>query len=133
MEPIKHNVGTCYRCKTVVEPRVSKQWFVKMEPLAKPAVKAVEDGEVKFVPERFDKIYFNWMNNIKDWCISRQLWWGHRIVMIVMKSQYQEKRLMLVANVAAPTFIKTKIPWIHGFLLLCGRFPLWAGRITQKN
>ena len=79
MEPIKHNVGTCYRCKTVVEPRVSKQWFVKMEPLAKPAVKAVEDGEVKFVPERFDKIYFNWMNNIKDWCISRQLWWGHRI------------------------------------------------------
>ena len=79
VEPIKHNVGTCYRCKTVVEPRVSKQWFVKMEPLAKPAVKAVEDGEVKFVPERFDKIYFNWMNNIKDWCISRQLWWGHRI------------------------------------------------------
>lgn len=79
VEPIKHNVGTCYRCKTVVEPRVSKQWFVKMEPLAKPAIKAVEDGEVKFVPERFDKIYFNWMNNIKDWCISRQLWWGHRI------------------------------------------------------
>ena len=79
VEPIKHNVGTCYRCKTVVEPRVSKQWFVKMEPLAKPAVKAGEDGEVKFVPERFDKIYFNWMNNIKDWCISRQLWWGHRI------------------------------------------------------
>ena len=79
VEPIKHNVGTCYRCKTVVEPRVSKQWFVKMEPLAKPAVKAVEDGEVKFVPERCDKIYFNWMNNIKDWCISRQLWWGHRI------------------------------------------------------
>lgn len=79
VEPIKHNVGTCYRCKTVVEPRISKQWFVKMEPLAKPAVKAVEDGEVKFVPERFDKIYFNWMNNIKDWCISRQLWWGHRI------------------------------------------------------
>ena len=79
VEPIKHNVGTCYRCKTVVEPRVSKQWFVKMEPLAKPAVKAVEDGEVNFVPERFDKIYFNWMNNIKDWCISRQLWWGHRI------------------------------------------------------
>ena len=79
VEPIKHNVGACYRCKTVVEPRVSKQWFVKMEPLAQPAVKAVEDGAVKFVPERFDKIYFNWMNHIKDWCISRQLWWGHRI------------------------------------------------------
>ncbi len=79
VEPIKHNVGTCYRCKTVVEPRISKQWFVKMKPLSEPAVKAVEQGNVKFVPERFDKIYFNWMNHIKDWCISRQLWWGHRI------------------------------------------------------
>ncbi len=78
-EPMKHNVGTCYRCKTVVEPRVSLQWFVKMEPLAKPAVQAVADGAVKFVPERFDKIYYNWMNHIKDWCVSRQLWWGHRI------------------------------------------------------
>ena len=79
VEPICHNVGTCYRCKTVVEPRVSKQWFVKMEPLAKPAVQAVENGQVQFIPERFEKIYFNWMKNIKDWCISRQLWWGHRI------------------------------------------------------
>ncbi len=78
-EPYKHNVGTCYRCSSVVEPRISKQWFVKMEPLATPAIKAVKNGETKFVPERFDKIYFNWMNNIKDWCISRQLWWGHRI------------------------------------------------------
>ncbi len=79
VEPLVHNVGSCYRCKTTVEPRLSKQWFVKMEPLAKPAIKAVEDGDIKFVPERFSKIYFNWMNNIKDWCISRQLWWGHRI------------------------------------------------------
>ena len=79
VEPMKHNVGSCYRCGTVVEPRVSKQWFVKMEPLAKPAVEAVRGGDVKFVPERFDKIYYNWMENIKDWCISRQLWWGHRI------------------------------------------------------
>ncbi|RPF43509.1 valyl-tRNA synthetase [Hydrogenoanaerobacterium saccharovorans] len=78
-EDYTHNVGTCYRCATVVEPRVSKQWFVKMEPLAKPACKAVRDGETKFIPERFDKIYFHWMENIKDWCISRQLWWGHRI------------------------------------------------------
>ena len=62
-----------------MEPRVSKQWFVKMEPLAKPAVEVVRNGEVKFVPERFDKTYFHWMENIKDWCISRQLWWGHRI------------------------------------------------------
>lgn len=79
VEDYSHNVGVCYRCHTTVEPRVSKQWFVKMEPLAKPAIKAVREGEVKFVPERFDKIYFNWMENIKDWCISRQLWWGHRI------------------------------------------------------
>ena len=74
-----HNVGSCYRCNTTVEPRVSKQWFVKMEPLAKPAIDAVKNGETRFIPERFDKIYFHWMENIKDWCISRQLWWGHRI------------------------------------------------------
>ena len=79
IEPIKHNVGSCYRCHTVVEPRVSKQWFVKMEPLAKPAIECVRDGRVRFIPERMEKIYFNWMENIKDWSISRQLWWGHRI------------------------------------------------------
>ena len=79
IEPTKHEVGTCYRCHTAVEPRVSKQWFVKMEPLAKPAIEVVREGKVKFIPERFDKIYYNWMENIRDWCISRQLWWGHRI------------------------------------------------------
>ena len=79
IEPIKHNVGTCCRCHTVVEPRVSTQWFVKMEPLAEPAVNVVKEGKIKFIPERMDKIYYNWMENIKDWCISRQLWWGHRI------------------------------------------------------
>ncbi|MBR2893352.1 MAG: valine--tRNA ligase [Clostridia bacterium] len=79
IEPTKHEVGTCYRCHTAVEPRVSKQWFVKMEPLAKPAIDVVRQGKVKFIPERFDKIYYNWMENIRDWCISRQLWWGHRI------------------------------------------------------
>lgn len=79
IEPHAHNVGTCYRCHTTVEPRVSKQWFVKMEPLAKPAIEAVKSGEMKFIPGRFDKIYYHWMENIKDWCISRQLWWGHRI------------------------------------------------------
>ena len=78
-EPMKHNVGTCYRCGTVVEPRVSTQWFVKMKPLAGPAIEAVKTGETKFVPERFDKVYYHWMENIRDWCISRQLWWGHRI------------------------------------------------------
>lgn len=79
VEDHNHNVGTCYRCGTTVEPRVSKQWFVKMEPLAKPAIDAVKNGETQFVPERFDKTYYHWMENIKDWCISRQLWWGHRI------------------------------------------------------
>ena len=79
IEPLKHEVGTCYRCHTTVEPMVSKQWFVKMQPLADPAIKAVKDGETQFVPERFTKNYMNWMENIRDWCISRQLWWGHRI------------------------------------------------------
>ena len=79
VKPHKHNVGSCYRCSTTIEPRVSRQWFVKMGPLAKPAIETVRDGTIKFVPERFSKIYFNWMENIRDWCISRQLWWGHRI------------------------------------------------------
>ena len=79
IEDYSHNVGKCYRCHSTIEPKISEQWFVKMEPLAKPAVKAVKEGKTKFIPERFDKIYFNWMENIQDWCISRQLWWGHRI------------------------------------------------------
>ncbi len=79
IEDYTHNVGTCYRCHTTVEPRVSMQWFVKMEELAKPAIEAVKSGETRFVPEYFDKTYFHWLENIKDWCISRQLWWGHRI------------------------------------------------------
>ena len=79
IEDYSHNVGVCYRCHSTIEPKVSKQWFVKMEPLAKPAIECVKKGEVKFVPERFDKTYYHWMENIKDWCISRQLWWGHRI------------------------------------------------------
>ena len=79
VEDYSHNVGTCYRCHSTIEPRLSKQWFVKMQPLAEPAVKVVKDGSVKFVPERFSKTYYHWMENIKDWCISRQLWWGHRI------------------------------------------------------
>ena len=79
IEDYQHNVGKCYRCHSKVEPKISEQWFVKMESLAKPAIDVVKNGQIKFVPERFDKIYFNWMENIKDWCISRQLWWGHRI------------------------------------------------------
>ena len=78
-EPYSHNVGTCYRCHNDVEPLISAQWFVKMAPLAKEAIRVVEDGTVKFVPERFTKTYINWMENVHDWCISRQLWWGHQI------------------------------------------------------
>ena len=78
-EDYSHNVGTCYRCHANVEPRVSKQWFVRMAPLAKPAIDVVRDKQVRFIPERMEKVYYNWMENIKDWCISRQLWWGHRI------------------------------------------------------
>ena len=79
VEPHTHNVGTCYRCGTTVEPITSNQWFVKMQPLAEPALEVVRDGRVRFEPERFTKIYTNWMENVHDWCISRQLWWGHRI------------------------------------------------------
>ena len=79
VEDYNHTVGTCYRCSTTVEPRVSKQWFVSMKPLAGPAIDAVKNGETKFVPKRFEKVYFHWLENIRDWCISRQLWWGHRI------------------------------------------------------
>ena len=79
VEELTHDVGTCYRCHTTIEPMVSKQWFVKMAPLAKPAIDVVRNGDTKFIPERFEKVYFHWMENIKDWCISRQLWWGHRI------------------------------------------------------
>ena len=98
VEPHAHNVGECYRCSTTVEPRVSKQWFVKMEPLAKPAIEAVENGKTKFIPERFDKIYFHWMENIRDWCISRQLWWGHRI-----PAYYCDKCGETVVSKEAPT------------------------------
>lgn len=79
IEDYSHNVGTCYRCGTTVEPRVSKQWFVKMKPLAQPAIDAVKNGKTKFVPPHFEKTYFHWLENIRDWCISRQLWWGHQI------------------------------------------------------
>ena len=79
IEPLTHEVGTCYRCHNTIEPMVSKQWFVKMEPLAKPAADAARNGDLTFVPERFEKTFLNWMDNTRDWCISRQLWWGHRI------------------------------------------------------
>ena len=78
-EEYTHNVGKCERCKSTIEPKISEQWFVKMEPLAKPAIEAVKNGDIRFIPKRYEKTYFNWLENIQDWCISRQLWWGHRI------------------------------------------------------
>ncbi len=98
IEDYTHNVGQCYRCHSNVEPIVSQQWFVKMEPLAKPAIKAVRDKKTVFIPQRFSKIYFNWMENIKDWCISRQLWWGHRI-----PAYYCEECGEMVVAEEAPT------------------------------
>ncbi len=83
--PHKHAVGHCYRCHTIIEPYLSKQWFVKMKPLAEPAIKAVEEGKIKFYPKRWTKVYLEWMYNIKDWCISRQIWWGHRIPVFYCK------------------------------------------------
>src|SRR5699024_10140107 len=80
-----HNVSCHDRCGTIIEPMISKQWYVKMDELAKPAIECVKNKEVSFIPERFEKIYFNWMDNIKDWCISRQLWWGHRIPVFYCK------------------------------------------------
>ncbi len=79
IEDYTHNVGKCYRCHSTIEPHISEQWFVKMEPLAKPANEAIRSGKVKFIPQKYEKTYFSWMDNVKDWCISRQLWWGHRI------------------------------------------------------
>ena len=79
VEKISHSVGRCDRCNTVVEPMISKQWYMKMKPIAEPAIEAVESGQINIVPKRFEKVYFNWMNNIRDWCVSRQLWWGHRL------------------------------------------------------
>ena len=99
IEDYTHNVGKCYRCHNTVEPRISMQWFMKMDELAKPAIEVVKEGKIKFVPDRFEKTYFHWMENIKDWCISRQIWWGHRIPAyycrecgeIVVESQMPEK------------------------------------------
>ncbi len=101
IEDYEHNVGKCYRCKTIVEPYASRQWFVKMDELARPAIEAVKNKKTRFIPERFEKIYMNWMENIRDWCISRQLWWGHRI-----PAYYCEKCGEMVVETGHPTTCK---------------------------
>ena len=97
IEDHTHNVGTHDRCGTTIEPMVKQQWFVKMDELIKPAVKAVKEGEIKLIPPRMDKLYFNWTDNIRDWCISRQLWWGHRI-----PAYYCDKCGEVIVDKAAP-------------------------------
>ncbi|MFN7170158.1 MAG: valine--tRNA ligase, partial [Candidatus Omnitrophota bacterium] len=91
VEPYRHSVGHCYRCHTIIEPYLSRQWFVRMKPLAKPAIKVVKKGKIKFFPPRWTKIYLNWMENIHDWCISRQIWWGHRLPVYYCKNCQGEK------------------------------------------
>ena len=95
-EPHRHAVGHCYRCHTMVEPRLSLQWFVKMKPLAKPAIEAVRKGRIKFYPDRWTKVYLDWMNNIRDWCISRQIWWGHRLPVYYCKNCLKQANVSIV-------------------------------------
>ena len=137
-EEYSHNVGACYRCGTTVEPVTSAQWFVKMEPLAKEAIRVVKEGRIKFVPERFTKIYMNWMENVHDWCISRQLWWGHRIPawycdecghITVAKGG----RRLAASTAAAPTSTRKRTCWIPGSARACGPSPPWAGRNRRRN
>ena len=108
-----NQVGHCYRCHEIVDSRLSKQWFVKMKPLAEPAVAAVKSGETRFVPERWSKIYFNWMENIQDWCISRQLWWGHRIPAYYLPAEKGEEPKIVVAETPEAALAKAKA--IPGF------------------
>ena len=135
--PHTHNVGTHDRCNTTVEPMIKQQWFVKMEEMAKPAIEAVKNGKLKFVPERFDKTYLHWLENIRDWCISRQLWWGHRIPAyycddcgeIVVAEEMLRRS---ARSAAALTLHRMRIPWIPGSPLHCGRSPHWAGRTRPR-
>ncbi len=138
IEEHRHAVGHCQRCDTVIEPMISKQWFVKMKPLAEPAIKKVLDGEIRFVPERFTKTYISWMENIRDWCISRQLWWGHRIPVWYCQECGEvicskEDPDQLSEPVPPPKFNRMKMFWIPGFPAPSGLFLPWAGRRKQMD
>ena len=136
IEEHAHAVGHCQRCNTVVEPLVSKQWFVRMQPLAAPAMEVVKVGRTEFVPERFTKIYMNWLENIRDWCISRQIWWGHRIPAwycgacgetIVSGGMWPYVRI------AAENPCRITTCLTPGSARLCGRFPRWAGLKKRRS
>ena len=132
VEDHSHNVGQCYRCGTTVEPIVSKQWFVKMKPLAQPAIDAVKNGDTQFVPEHFEKVYFHWLENIRDWCISRQLWWGHRIPAFYC-DDCGEIVVTKEDSAVCPKCGKEMILLILGSHRHCGRSQHLAGLIRQKN
>jgi valyl-tRNA synthetase len=131
VEPHRHSVGHCYRCKTVVEPNLSRQWFVKAKPLAEKAIEAVKTGKTRIIPESWTKTYYEWMYNIRDWCISRQIWWGHQIPAWTCQSC----RKMIVAmeapmsaRIAEATWCRKPTCWTPGSARPCGPFPPWAGR-----
>ena len=125
-------IGKCDRCKTIVEPRLSTQWFIKIQPLADRAIEAVEKGEIAFTPENYAKTYFEWMRNIHDWCISRQLWWGHRIPAWHCQgsrtSQLRAQRPQRAKNAAATSSRRIMTCWTRGFLPACCRLPFLGGR-----
>ena len=132
--PHSHNVGTHDRCKTTVEPMVKQQWFVRMEEMAKPAIEALKDNSLRFVPESFGKTYLHWLEGIRDWCISRQLWWGHRIpARTAAKSWFPGKNPTHARSAAAPPLSRMRTPWTHGFPQPCGRSQPWAGRNTART
>lgn len=135
-EPLKNSVGSCYRCKTVVEPALSKQWFVRVKPLAEKATEAVRSSQTRIIPDTWSKTYFDWMDNIRDWCISRQIWWGHRIPVWkcpgcghVMVEETDPKDCAVCGSKKS---LRKPMCWIPGFLRPCGRFPPWGGRKTPS-
>ena len=128
IEDHQHSVGHCYRCHSTVEPKLSDQWFVRMKPLAEAAIKVVEEGDVQFFPQRWTKVYLNWMYNVRDWCISRQLWWGHRIPALWPA----KKNSTNVQSVVARRCGKIQTCWIRGSVQHSGLSQLWVGRRRQK-
>ena len=137
VEPHRNAVGQCYRCDTIIEPLISKQWFVKMKPLADPAIQAVVDGSISFVPERFTKIYLGWLENIRDWCISRQLWWGHRIPVWYCQDCHEviaaRDDPSSCPHAAAKSWNRIRMCWIPGFPRRSGPFRPWDGRRRPRN